>query len=59
MANGIVSHLPKQKSTARPPVTSYDSAYEYSLDRYVNIKSLVEVADLEASDVPATLAFAS
>jgi hypothetical protein len=60
MANGIVSNLPNSRPNAvRPPVTSYDFAYEHSVERYVDVRLLVHAADQDASDVPATLAFAS
>jgi hypothetical protein len=60
MANGIASNLPNQNQTAaRPSISSYDSAYEHSLDRYVDVKLLVHDAENEASDVPATYASAS
>jgi hypothetical protein len=39
---------------ARPSITSFDSGYEHSFDRYVDVKLLVEDADREASDVPRT-----
>jgi hypothetical protein len=59
MANGIASNLPNPNPTAgRPPVRSYDSGYEYSLDHYVDVKLLLQDADKEAGDVLVTLASA-
>jgi hypothetical protein len=59
MANGIASNLPNSnQTTPRPPVTSYDSGYEFSLDHYVDVRLLMRDGD-EASDVPATYAPAS
>ncbi len=52
------SSLPNQNA-ARPSVTSYDSGYEHSFDRYVDVKLLLQEADQEGSDIPATLAAAS
>jgi hypothetical protein len=60
MANGIVSSSSvSNQAVARPPVTSYDSGYEHSLDHYVDVKLILRDADKEAGDVPATLALAS
>jgi hypothetical protein len=60
MANGIVSNSSVASQTgSRPPVTTYDSGYEHSLDRYVDVKLLLQAADKESSDVPATFAIAS
>lgn len=60
MANGIARNLTNSNQIApRPPVTSYDSSYEYSFDRYVDVKLLVLGVDEKASDVPATYASAS
>ena len=59
MANGIVPNLTNSNQIPpRPPVTSYDSGYEFSLNHYVDVKLLVQDAN-EASDVPATYASAS
>jgi hypothetical protein len=59
MANGIASNLPNSKPThTRPAVRSYDSGYEFSFERYVDVNLLVRSADRESSDAPATLAFA-
>jgi len=46
-------------SAGRPDVTTYDSAYEHSVERYVDAKMLSQAADGEALDVPATYAQAS
>ena len=43
---------------ARPPITSYDG-YEHSFDHYVDVRCLVQNADKEGSDAPATYAVAS
>lgn len=59
MAYGIVSNSPLSNQTGRPRITSYDSGYEYSLDRYIDAKSLVQDADKEVSNAPATFAMAS
>jgi hypothetical protein len=57
MANGIALNVLNSNQTAdRPPVTSYDSGYEYSLDHYVDVKLLVQDA---SNDIPATFAIAS
>jgi hypothetical protein len=59
MANGSASNLPNpNKTAAHPQISSYDSGYEYSLQRYGDMKLLLQAADQEASEVPATLAFA-
>jgi len=44
---------------ARPRITSYDSGYEHSLDHYVDVKLLLQNADEQANEAPATLAAAS
>jgi hypothetical protein len=60
MSYGIASTSSfSNQSVTRPPVTSYDSGYEHSLDRYVDVKLLLQDADKEASDTPATFAWAS
>jgi hypothetical protein len=56
MANEIASNRPDQNKT-RPFISSYDSGYEFSIDRYVDVKSLVLVADNKI-DAPATYASA-
>jgi hypothetical protein len=43
----------------RARVTSFDSAYEHSLDHYVDVKLLLQEADAESIDTPATFASAS
>jgi hypothetical protein len=60
MAQGIVlnSSIQKQTSAGRPLITSYDSGYEHSLDRYVDVKLLLQEQDVEANDSPATFASA-
>jgi hypothetical protein len=61
MAQGIVSNSSIQKQTAagRPLITSFDSGYEYSLDRCVDVKLLLQEQDAEANNPPATLASAA
>ena len=59
MTYGIVSNSSLSTQAGRPHVTSYDSGYEHSLDRYVDVKSLVQDADQELSNFPATFAMAS
>ncbi len=54
MANEISSTLPHQNPT-RPAILSYDSGYEFSFDRYVDVKLLVQEADTR-KDAPATYA---
>lgn len=44
---------------ARPRVTSYDSGYEHSFDRYVEAKLLLLDTDNQANGTPATFAAAS
>jgi hypothetical protein len=56
MANEIASNRANQ-NTPRPAISSYDSGYEFSLDRYVDLKSLVHDAD-KHTDAPATYASA-
>jgi hypothetical protein len=60
MTDGIVlnSSLANQ-TAARPPVTSYDSGYEHSLDHYVDVKRLLQDEDKEANGLPTTFALAS
>ena len=58
MSYGIVTNSSLANQSARTRVTSYDSGYEHSLDRYVDVKLLVLEADSEAKDYPATLAAA-
>lgn len=57
MAYGIASN--SNLTIARPSVTSYDSGYEHSLDRYVEVRLLVQNADQEAIDSPRLFAVAS
>ena len=60
MANGIAPNPPNSNQTAvRPPVVSYDSGYEYSMDHYADVRLLVYEAGNETSDVPATYAAAA
>ncbi len=60
MAYGIVSNSSLSNQTlSRPAVTSYDSGYEHSLDRYVDTKLLLLDEDKGASGTPATFAKAS
>jgi hypothetical protein len=60
MAQGIVSNSSIQKQTAAGRlITSYDSGYEHSLDRFVDMKLLLQEQNVEANDSPATLASAS
>jgi len=59
MTYGIVSNSSLSSQTGQPRITSYDSGYEYSLDRYIDVKSLVQDADKEESNAPATFAMAS
>jgi hypothetical protein len=56
MANEIASNRPNQNTT-HPAISSYDSGYEFSLDRYGDVKSLVQDAD-KHTDAPATYASA-
>ena len=56
MANEIASNRPDQNTT-RPFISSYDSGYEFSLGRYVDVKSLVLLAN-DKIDAPATYASA-
>jgi hypothetical protein len=59
MVDGIISNSSlSNQSLARPSVTSYDSGYEHSLDRYVDVKLLLDNSK-EANDVPATFAAGS
>jgi hypothetical protein len=44
---------------ARPRITSYDSGYEHSLDRYVEVKLLLENTGEQEDKAPATFAAAS
>jgi len=49
MAHGITSIFSMPRRTSgRQPVASYDSGYEHSLDHYLDVKVLVQDADLEA-----------
>ena len=58
MAFGIVTNPSLSNRTlAGPTVTSYDSGYEHSFDRYVDVKLLELDADNESKDVPATYAW--
>jgi hypothetical protein len=58
---------PNSSSTVAPPlhtpipksVTSFDSEYEHSFERYVDVKLLVLEADAEKGAIPATYAAAS
>ena len=43
----------------RTRVASFDSAYEHSLNHYVDVKLLLQEADAESTDTPATVASAS
>jgi hypothetical protein len=55
MANGIAPNSSLSHQTAvRPQVTSYDSGYEYSLDRYVDVKLLLQGTDKEINSRPTT-----
>jgi len=57
MAQGITSNsFLSNPTVARPQVASYDSGYEHSLDHYVGIKLLLQDADKEANEFPATYA---
>jgi hypothetical protein len=58
MADLLVSNSSRPNQTvSRPPVTSYDSGYEHSLDHYIDVKLLLrDAADNEANDVSATSA---
>jgi len=59
MSHGIISNSSVSKQiAARPRVTSYDSGYEHSFDRYVDVK-LLQFADEQPSETPATFAAAS
>ena len=47
-------------SSDRPRVTSYDSAYEHSLEHWLEVKQLVEAADEDAgAEAPLSAAKAS
>jgi hypothetical protein len=60
MIHAIESNLSLSNQTfARPPITSYDARYEHTLEHYVDVKFLVQNADKEGSDAPATFAAAS
>jgi hypothetical protein len=61
---GMVSELaPKAAITApssgRPPVTSYDSGYEHSLEHWLAVQQLVEAEPQPGSPVRWSLARAS
>jgi hypothetical protein len=60
MFNGTASNSSFPNPTGiRARVTSFDSAYEHSLNRYVDVKLLLQEANTESSDTPATFASAS
>jgi hypothetical protein len=60
MATGILLNSPHSNQTAnRPLVSTYDSGYEHGFDHYVDVKVMLQAADPEANDSPATLALAS
>jgi hypothetical protein len=44
---------------AQPRITSYDSGYEHSLDRYADVKLLLQNTDGQEDKAPATFAAAS
>jgi hypothetical protein len=46
-------------NATRPQVTSYDSGYEHSLDRYVDIKLLLQDTYGQEDHAPATFADAA
>ncbi|MGA2416240.1 MAG: hypothetical protein ABSF59_17435 [Candidatus Sulfotelmatobacter sp.] len=57
MANGIAPNSSFSDPTSvRPRAISYDSGYEFSLDRCVDVKILLQDADKEISYTPATYA---
>ena len=56
MAHDIASNR-SDKNPPRAAISSYDSGYEFSFDRYVDVKLLVEDADNKI-DAPATYASA-
>ena len=56
MSNQIASNHPDQNSP-RLAVSSYDSGYEFSVDRYAGVKLLVQAAE-DNIDTPATYASA-
>ncbi len=59
MAYLLASNSTRSSQTGtRPSVTSYDSGYEYSLDRLVDLRLMLRDAD-NAEDVPAIFAAAS
>jgi hypothetical protein len=57
MANEVASNRPDQ-TPPRSAIVSYDSEYEFSIDRYVDVRLLVDDADKQVSDAPATYASA-
>jgi len=65
MTHGIASNSSfsnfsgAREIAARPRVTSYDSGYEHSFDRYVEAKLLLLDTDDQANETPATFAAAS
>lgn len=56
MANEIASNRAGQHAP-RPAISSYDSGYEFSIDRYVDVNLLVQEAD-QRIDAPSTYASA-
>jgi hypothetical protein len=58
MTNEIGSTF-SNPTAPRPRVTSYDSGYEHSLDRYVDIKLLLQDTHGQEDKAPATFAAAS
>jgi len=56
--SSFTNHSVARQIAARPRVTSYDSGYEHSLDRYVDAKLLLN-ADEQVIETPATFAAAS
>jgi hypothetical protein len=55
MTSSIALNASRPNNTgARPSVTSFDSGYEHSFDRYVDVKLLLEDADREATEVRKT-----
>jgi hypothetical protein len=59
MTREIVSNSSFSKQTVARTITSYDCGYEHSFDRYVDVKLLLQDADKEGTDIPATYASVS
>ena len=42
------------RANGRPQLTSFDSGYEHSFDHYFDVKLLVDEAQRETTELPAT-----